>query len=164
MDDESLKKRKLKFTIIWFTIASVLIIVFSFVFYNLFSKWHKDAQEKEFNTALTNIKNNLLVNSSGVHYDFDISGHTVKIKLWQEGMAEAAMQAENGNDAALSNWTELKGSMYELSCAYYKQFILVDDAVIYLSLVNEYNTDRELLTFKDRELIYDVVTGYKAGG
>ena len=40
---------------------------------------------------------------------------------------------------------------------------MIDDAVIFLSLVNESNTDRDLLVFKNRELVYDVVTGYTKG-
>ena len=160
MDEKTFKKRKLYITII--IVGFVIVSICGF--YLLFNKWHKDAQEEDFKIAVANLKSTLLVYNSGVQYSIDISGHTVKVKLWQEGMAASAKLAGDGNSEALKNWTELKGSMYELSCAYYKQFILVDDAVIYLSLVNEYNTDRELLTFKDRELIYDVVTGYKEGG
>lgn len=159
MDDKEFKQRKFWATII---VVSIVIIAICGSFL-LFRKWGKDADEKRFNEALANMKQTLLVNTSGMHYSIDTAGHTVQVRFWTDGMTAASKLAYEGNDEALANWTELKGSMLGLAKAFHEQFILVDDAVIYLSLVNESNTDRDLLVFKDRELVYDVVTGYTKG-
>ena len=49
--------------------------------------------------------------------------------------------------------------MSDLAYELYDEFILIDDAVVYLRIVNEGNTDRDLMVFKDKNMIYDVVTG-----
>lgn len=159
MEEREFKKRKF-----WATVIVVSIVVIGICgSILLFRKWDKDADEKYFTEALANMKQNLLVNSSGMKYSIKTSGHTVYVKFWMDGMATASKLAYDGNSEALLNWTNLKGSMLDLANAYHKEFILVDDAVIFLSLVNESNTDRDLLVFKDRELVYDVVTGYTKG-
>ena len=161
MEDKELKQRKLYVAVI---LVSIVIIVICGC-YLLFRKWGKDANEKYFNEALDKMKLNLLMNSSGMRYSIKTSGHTVYVKFWTDGMTAAAKSAYDGDSDAFDSWAELKKSMSDLAKAYYKEFILIDDAVIYLSLVNESNTDRDLLVFKDKELVYDVVTGYnKEGG
>ena len=159
MDDKEFKQRKFWATII---VVSIVIIAICGSFL-LFRKWGKDADEKRFNEALANMKQTLLVSSSGMRYSINAAGHTVYVKFWTDGMAAASKLAYDGNNEALANWTELKGSMLGLANAFHEQFILIDDAVIFLSLVNESNTDRDLLVFKNRELVYDVVTGYTKG-
>ena len=159
MDEKEFKQRKLWITII--VVSIVIILICGSIL--LFMKWGKDADEKRFNEALANMKQTLLVSSSGMRYSINIAGHTVYVKFWTDGMAAASKLAYDGNNEALANWTELKGSMLGLANAFHEQFILIDDAVIFLSLVNESNTDRDLLVFKNRELVYDVVTGYTKG-
>ena len=156
MDDKEFKQRKFWATVI--VVSIVVILICGSIL--LFRKWGKDADDKRFNEALLNTKANLLANHSNMHYSIDVAGHTLTIKFWTDGLTAGAKQAYDGDNAALSNWTTLKNSMYELACAMHKEFILVDDAVIYLAIVNESNTDRDLLVFKDRDLVYDVVSGY----
>ena len=160
MTTEEYKKRK---TISFIIIITFVIILF-IVFYLLFDKWIKDGEDNQFQDAVNTMKLNYLFNSGKMHYFFETSGHTVRIKMWVDGLGAASKKAAQGDSNAFDGWLETKASMYELAKEIYKVFILVDDAVIYLNIVNDLNTDRDLLVFKNRELVYDVVAEYQNGG
>ena len=116
MDDKEFKQRKF-----WATISVVSIVIIAICgSFLLFRKWGKDADEKRFNEALANMKQTLLVNS-GMRYSINTAGHTVYVKFWTDGMAAASKLAYDGNNEALANWTELKGSMLGLANAFHEQ-------------------------------------------
>ena len=160
MTAEEYKKKK---TIVNIVVIAFVIILFV-AFYFIFDKWMKDGEEKQFQEAVNTMKLNYLMNSGKMHYSFETSGHTVRIKMWVDGFGAASKLAAQGDSDAFDGWVETKKSMYELSKEIYKVFILVDDAVVYLNIVNDLNTDRDLLVFRNRELVYDVVAAYQNGG
>lgn len=160
MTIEEFKRKKRIVTII---VVGFVIILFV-GFYFLFSKWMKDGEDKQFQDAVNEMKLNFLMNSGKMHYSFETSGHTVRIKMWTDGFGAASKMAAEGDPTAFDGWYKTKKSMAELAKEIYKEFILVDDAVIYLNIVNDLNTDRDLLVFKNRELVYDVVAEYQNGG
>ncbi len=160
MTAEEYRKKKIIVNII---IVAFVIICF-IVFYLIFSKWMKEGEDKQFQDAVNTMKLNYLYNSGKMHYSFETSGHTVRIKMWIDGFGAASKRAAEGDPDAFDGWLETKTSMYELAKEIYKVFILVDDAVVYLNIVNDLNTDRDLLVFRNRELVYDVVAEYRNGG
>lgn len=140
--------------VIWLFVIALFIGLFF-----LFKKWDRDGEEKQFQDALLATKMNFLEGHSKMHYSIDVNGHTVNIKMWLEGLTEISKKAYYGGNESWDEWNTIKDSMSELSHELYKEFILVDDAVVYLRIVNENNTDRDLLVYKDKYMVYDVVTG-----
>lgn len=140
--------------VIWLFVIALFIGLFF-----LFKKWDRDGEEKQFQDALLVTKTNFLENHKKMHYSIDTNGHIVNIKMWMDGLTETSKRAYNGDNKSWDEWVIIKDSMSELAHSLYKEFILVDDAVIYLRIVNESNTDRDLLVYKDKYMVYDVVTG-----
>lgn len=155
MNEKQFRKKKFWCTVVAIAFTLSLVVFFSI----LFTKWMRDGEEKQFQDALLNVKANFLNNHQKMHYSIDTYGHTVNIKLWQEGLTDVSKQAYNNNNEAWDAWDDIKSSMSDLAHSLYKEFILVDDAVVYLHIVNENNTDRDLLVYKNKYMCYDVVTG-----
>jgi hypothetical protein len=70
-----------------------------------------------------------------------------------------AKAAYDGDRTQLQNWNALKDKVYLLAGQIYDKFLFVDDAVVFLRYVNDQNPDRDLLVFKNKQMVYDVVQG-----
>lgn len=116
-----------------------------------------------FNKAVKDLKLAVLESYPG-RCSFDVSGHTVRIKVWTDGIGSISKKAAEGDQECLKGWNQIKDTVYSLTINLQDHFLLVDDAIIYFSYVNDQNPDRYLLTFKNAHLIYDVVSGYNEGG
>ena len=142
----------------------VAIVVFTLflglVFANIIIHF---VSEQKFKSALSDLKHIIRDTYSGRN-SIEVKGHTVTIKIWSEDMSVTVKKAGAGDSYFVNLWNELRDKMYNFADSVCDMFNLVTDAKIYLCYVNEKNTDLNLLVFKNRDLYYDVVTGYKAGG
>lgn len=116
-----------------------------------------------FNNAVDSCREAVIDGFAGRNI-IEVNGHTVNIRIWSDGMAAASKAAAEGDKTLLEGWNITRDKMYLTACSLYDKFLFVDDAVVYFRFVNESNTDRDLLVFRNKELIYDVVAAYQNGG
>ena len=90
----------------------------------------------------------------------EVSGHTVYVRVWSDGMFDISKSAAMGNEFALEQWDALRDKMYLTVCDMSDFFFWVDDDVLYFSLVSDVDHDKELIVFKNKTLVYDGVHEY----
>ena len=112
-----------------------------------------------FNSAVDNVTKAVKTGFPGRN-EITVSGHTVYIKLWNDGLFKASKLAAMGNEEALKNWNELRDKMYLTVCDLSDLFLLVDNATLYFYFVSEQDHDSELLVYKNKTLVYDGVQEY----
>lgn len=144
---------------LWITIIIVSIIIIGLCGGFLLGKLIGNGS---FNNQLANVKK-IIKDTYAGRNDFEVNGHTVKIKIWSDGIMSIAKKASEGDAKSIENWNALKDKMYLLAAEITDMFLLTDDAVIYLCYVNEQNPDRELIVYKNKSLVYDVVEEYQKG-
>lgn len=142
---------------LWITVIIVSIIVIG-VCVGIFL--YRGISNTSFDNALSQVKTAIKDSYAGCN-SFEVSGHTVNIKIWSDGMMGIAKAAYEGNQDQIKNWNVVKDKVYILAGQIYDKFLLVDDIVVYLRYVNDQNPDRDLLVYKNKELVYDVVNEAK---
>ena len=138
---------------LWITIIIVSIIIIGVCAGILLGR---AIGNSSFDNALSQVTKVIKDTYAGKN-NIEVTGHTVKISIWSDGIMNIAKKASEGDAQCIENWNVLRDKVYLLSAEITDKFSLVDDAVIYLSYVNEQNPDRELLVYKNTVLIYDVV-------
>ena len=142
---------------LWITIIIVSTIVIGVCVGLMIWRWFSDSN---FDHAVSQIKTAIKDSYAGCN-SIEVSGHTVNVKIWSDGVMKIAKAAYEGDQTQLKNWNVLKDKVYLLAEQMYDRFLFVDDAVIYLRYVNDQNPDRDLLVYKNKSLVYDVVNDTK---
>ena len=142
---------------LWITIILISIVIIGLCLGLLLGR---KISNSSFDNAVSNIKTAIKESYPGCNA-IEVSGHTVNIRVWTDGIMNVAKAAYEGDQAQIKNWNIVKDQVYLLAEQIYGKFILVDDAVIYLRYVNDQNPDRDLLVYKNKELVYDVVNETK---
>lgn len=114
--------------------------------------------ESNFKNSLREVEEAVKKSFAGRN-SFEVSGHTVYIKIWSDGIMGIAKKAAEGDSKSVTDWNAIKDSVYLLAGQIYDKFLFVDDAVVFLRYVNDQNPDRDLLVFKNKQMVYDVVQG-----
>lgn len=116
-----------------------------------------------FDSALSDLKHDVRETYAGRN-SIEVKDHTVTVKLWSDKMSVAAMKAYEGDSFYLNEWNAFRDQMHNLVDSVCDDFDFVGDFEIYFIYANEQNPDRNLLVFRNRELYYDVVSGFDARG
>lgn len=119
--------------------------------------------KSSFNHAVDKLREAVIDGFAGRN-KIEINGHTINVRIWSDGMGAASKAAAEGDKTYLEGWNITRDKMQVTATSLYNMFLLVDDAVIYFRFVNDQNIDRDLLVFKNKTLIYDVVAAYQNGG
>lgn len=152
---ERIKKVRLYTAII--TISTIIIGIFGGL---LIYKW---ISNKSFDSALANVET-VIRNEYKNNCSITSSGHTVNIQIWNNGITSIAIKASNGSTSASSTWDNILHDLGEFAKNINDCFSSFSDATVYISLMNDENPERKLITYKNKLLIYDVVSGYNKGG
>lgn len=99
-----------------------------------------------------------------INYQIKADTNTIDVSYWEEGMVTITKNAFQGDDDAVKRWNLQKEQMQNMaSVVNDKKYLFdnVDDIVVVFKLVNENNHARALLTYKNSQLVYDVVRDTK---
>ncbi len=150
MEEKKPENKKL-----WIAIILVSVIIIGICLSILIIRWFSDSS---FDHAVEQVTEAIKGSYAGQN-SIEVSGHTVNIKIWSDGVMNIAKAAYDGDRTQLQNWNVLKDKVYLLAGQIYDKFLFVDDAVVFLRYVNDQNPDRDLLVFKNKQMVYDVVQG-----
>lgn len=147
---------------LWITIIIVSTIIIGICLSILIARALSKAN---FNDSVQKIEKSIKTAFPGTN-SIEVSGHTIKIKVWIDGIFDASKEAATGNKVALKQWDEIKDNMYLTISDMCDSFFWVDDEILYFNLVSDLNHDQELLVFKNKSIIYDGVYDHinKYGG
>ena len=155
MDDKAQRKNK-KIIVIVLIVAIVIGALCGV----LLGKWISNTA---FDSALVDVQT-VIRNEYKNNCSITTSDHTVFIEIWNDGMTEIAVEASNGNDSASAIWDNVIHDVGDLAQSISGRFSALSGATVYLSLMNDENPERKLISYKDKLLIYDVVSSYNIGG
>ena len=150
------KKRSNIVAVVVVIVAVLLGIGLFFIIKGLLAKM-------DFNDSLGNIEEAVIEAFPGRN-SIEVSGHTINIKVWVDGIGSAAKKAAENGNAYLTDWNALRDKYYLTARSLCDEFFWADDVVIYLRLVNDQDTSRNLLVFTNNVCTYDAVAQYKNGG
>lgn len=85
----------------------------------------------------------------------------IMIEMWMDGVAVNVAKASEGDEACLSAWETTKESIQDMSKIYYDNLSAysLSDWHVTVSVLNDLDHSKALLTYTDGELSYDCLVG-----
>ena len=105
--------------------------------------------------------------SFGENYDMTYDDSGITVNVWQDGVAETAVLAKNGDKEAKETWDKLVESMRKMSEETKEKTMIqygYGDKILVVNVLNDAAKDNTLLTVSDGVVFYDAVNGVNLTG